>query len=93
LSEKLGKQPDLLYLVLWVARVGRTQTDCGFTRRGGCAIAIVALVTINKDQDHSIPLASILAVVYTPKDCVLKLLIDSPLYSSIRSFISTHDPT
>jgi hypothetical protein len=78
LSDKLGKQPELLYLVLWVMRVVRTQTDCGFAGRGGCAIAIVALDTINEDQDHSIPLASILSVVYAPKDCVLKLLIDGP---------------
>jgi diaminopimelate epimerase len=60
---------------------------------GGCAIAIVALVTENEDQDHSIPLASILLVIHAPKDCVLKLLINGPLHSSIRSFISTHDLT
>jgi hypothetical protein len=41
---------SILYLVLWVAQVVRTQTNYSFARRGGCAIAIVALVTINEDQ-------------------------------------------
>jgi hypothetical protein len=66
---------------------------------GGCAIAIVALVTINEDQDHfrigmdggthhMPPLLSVLL-----SDCVRKCLIEGPQHSSVCSFIPLYDPT